>query len=68
MPPEEDDAGNEAGDGDDNGRQQGEDAGDDELRVEEAAARDGADEQVAEATPVRLFRDSGAREGSDDDD
>src|SRR5438552_3246391 len=68
MPPEEDDAGNEAGGGDDNGRQQGEDAGDDELRVEEAAARDGADEQVAEATPVRLFRDSGAREGSDDDD
>src|SRR5438132_1685149 len=47
MPPEEDDAGNEAGDGDDNGRQQGEDAGDDELRVEEAAARDGADEPVA---------------------
>src|SRR5207302_2991268 len=46
VPAEEDDAGDEAGDGDHDRGYQRQDAGDHELREEEAAARDRPDEEI----------------------
>src|SRR5262249_17391867 len=68
VPAEEDDPSDQAGNGNHDRRQEHEDAGDDELREEQAAARDGTDEQVAEAAPVGLLGDGRASEDSDDDD